>query len=105
MCFPYLPMVTNPPIHLRTFRSGLKVLHTPHYSTSAFSSRLVSQLTSLGPQSTMNVAMSENITNTLTLEMIEAAEETGDVIRDEQGPSGEIIWWQNSLRDYVWDGA
>ncbi|GJJ09280.1 hypothetical protein Clacol_003502 [Clathrus columnatus] len=108
MCLTHLPMVTNPPIHLRTFRTGLKVLHTPHYSTSAFTDRLISKITLMGPQSTMNIAMTEKITNSLALEMIEAVEEIGDVIRDEQGPGGngnEIIWWQNSFREYIWDGA
>lgn len=104
MCLPHLPMMTDPPIRLRTFRSGLKVLHTPHYSTSSFTDRLMTQMDSLRPQNTMDIAMAEKITNSLALEMIEAVEEVGDVIRDEQGPGGETIWWKNCLRDYVWDG-
>jgi ESCRT-II complex subunit VPS36 len=42
---PHLPAFTSPPIHARTFTSGLSVLHTPPFTRAAFSSRLVSQLT------------------------------------------------------------
>ncbi len=42
---PHLPSYTAPPIHTRTFPSGLSVLHTPSFTRAAFSSRLVSLLT------------------------------------------------------------
>lgn len=42
---PHLPTYTSPPIHARTFSSGLSVLHTLAFTKAAFSSRLVSLLT------------------------------------------------------------
>ncbi|KAF8507680.1 EAP30/Vps36 family-domain-containing protein [Hysterangium stoloniferum] len=105
LCLPHLPTVTNPPIRLRTFRSGLRVLHTPHYTLSSFTDRLLALISASGPQSTTDIAQQENITGALTSEMVESVEEAGDIIRDEQGAGSEVRWWHNSLRDYTWDGS
>ena len=45
---PLLPAHTNPKIRSRQFASGLKVLHTPHYSTPSFKTRLDDYLWELG---------------------------------------------------------
>ena len=103
LCLPHLPMVTKPPIRLRTFRSGLRVLHTPQYTEATFTARLVSLMSMSGPRSTMEIAMEEGISAALTTEMVESVEEAGEILRDEQGPGGEIRWWRNTLRDYTWD--
>lgn len=105
LCLPHLPMVTSPPIRLRTFRSGLRVLHTPEYTHESFAARLVSLITASGPRSTMEIAREEKITSALTLEMVETVEEAGDLVRDGQGPGGEIRWWTNIFIDYTWDGG
>ncbi|KIJ24162.1 hypothetical protein M422DRAFT_275125 [Sphaerobolus stellatus SS14] len=104
LVLPHLPKVTNPPIRLRTFRSGLRVLHTPEYTDESFTARLLTLIASAGPQSTMEIAREEKITSALTLEMVESVEDAGKIIRDEQGPGGEVYWWRNTIRDYIWDG-
>ncbi|KIJ36406.1 hypothetical protein M422DRAFT_34242 [Sphaerobolus stellatus SS14] len=104
LVLPHLPKVTNPPIRLRTFRSGLRVLHTPEYTDESFTARLLTLIASAGPQSTMEIAREEKITSALTLEMVESVEDAGKIIRDEQGPGGEVYWWRNTICDYIWDG-
>lgn len=114
---PHLPQHTSPPIHKRTFKSGLTVLHTPPYSQHAFSDRLTAHLTTDGPKTTMEVAMIEGITVALAKEMINDAEMRGDVVRagaecviaDGGGVGlgvGEagVRWWPNVFVGYVWDG-
>ncbi|KAF8488893.1 vacuolar protein sorting-associated protein 36 [Gautieria morchelliformis] len=103
LCLPHLPMVTKPPIRLRTFRSGLRVLHTPEYTEASFTARLVSLMSMSGPRSTMEIAIEEGISDALTTQMMEGVEEAGEILRDEQGPGGEIRWWRNVLREYSWD--
>lgn len=98
-------MTTDPPIRLRTFRSGLRVLHTPQYTEAAFTARLVSHISMSGPRSTMEIALEEDISDALSKEMVESVEDAGEILRDDQGLGGEIRWWQNVLRDYTWDGG
>lgn len=43
----FLPDMTSPSIHMKTFRSGLSVLHTPRYSDNAFTSRILHYLDTL----------------------------------------------------------
>ena len=52
LVLPHLPMHTFPPIHMRTFSSGLSVLHTPPFHRAAFSARLV-RLLALGTLRTL----------------------------------------------------
>ncbi|RXW13357.1 hypothetical protein EST38_g12496 [Candolleomyces aberdarensis] len=152
---PFLPSYTSPPIHTRTFsKSGLKVLHTPPYSRTAFSNRLAEFLvehgyggggdgggkTSLevamemrlegeggeGPNDELgdgnDMGLEGGISLPLAQEMIEEAEEDGDVCRDDVGLAGlfssaaaggtegvgagglEVRWWPNLFVGYVWDG-
>ncbi|KAF8591776.1 hypothetical protein K439DRAFT_1326131 [Ramaria rubella] len=105
LCLPHLLMVTKPPIRLRTFSSGLRVLHTPQFTEATFAARLVSLITMSGPRSTIEIAVEEGISDALTTEMVESVEEAGEILRDEQGPGGEIRWWRNVLREYAWDGS
>jgi ESCRT-II complex subunit VPS36 len=37
--------------------------------------------------------------------MVESVEEAGGIIRDEQGPGGDVRWWRNIFSDYTWDGG
>ena len=43
----YLPDITSPSVRIKTFRSGLSVLHTPRYSDDAFASRILHFLDTL----------------------------------------------------------
>ena len=104
LALPHLPMVTHPPISLRTFRSGLRVLHTPEYTDVSFATRLTALIDTFGPRSTVEIATVEKITISLTSEMVESVEEAGDIVRDEN-PGGEIRWWRNIFHDYTWDGG
>lgn len=104
---PQLPHFTDPPIQSRTFASGLKVLHTPRYTHTAFAARLSGLLALTGPKTTMEVAREENITLGLSAEMIAAVEADGDICRDDSGNGvigGELKWWANIFIGYVWDG-
>jgi len=54
----------------------------------------------------MDVAGEERLTVGLAGEMIGAVEADGEVCRDEGGTGGggEVRWWVNVFRGYVWDG-
>jgi len=109
---PLLSMYTVPPIHMRTFSpSGLSVLHTPPYTQAAFAARMVGMLTLSGPRTTVEVANEEHIPIGLAQEMVQEVEDVGEICRDECGSGvgvfgnqGEIRWWPNVFRGYVWDG-
>ncbi|KAF9566050.1 hypothetical protein CPC08DRAFT_704135 [Agrocybe pediades] len=110
---PHLPAYTNPTIRHRAFASGLNVLHTPPYTTAAFSSRLSGYLMLNGPKTTIEISLEENLTVALTSEMIDAAELDGGVCRDDSGASisgggsgtgVELRWWANLFHGYIWDG-
>ncbi|PCH42956.1 hypothetical protein WOLCODRAFT_138126 [Wolfiporia cocos MD-104 SS10] len=118
---PQLPSYTDPPIHMRTFTStGLSVLHTPQFTRAAFSTRLVGLLSLAGPKTAVDIAREEALPIGLTQEMVNEVEEEGDICRDEGGSgvdvtgarrdgwanegSGEVRWWVNVFRAYVWDG-
>lgn len=109
---PQLPLCTEPTIQVRTFASGLSVLHTPLYSHSAFAARLSGMLALAGPHSAMQIAQEEGITLGLSTELVAAVEADGYICRDDEtaaiteGASGgaEVKWWANLLIGYVWDG-
>jgi len=101
---PHLPAHTEPIITERTFRaSGLRVLHTPIYTTPAFAARLQMALTTSGSRNTLEIAQEEGVPMGLASEMVDEAEAQGVVCRDE-AEHGEIRWWLNLSQGYVWDG-
>ena len=51
----------------------------------------------------MEIAEGEGMSWALTREMVEGVEEAEEVMRDEQEPGGDVRWWRNVLRGYVWD--
>jgi ESCRT-II complex subunit VPS36 len=103
---PHLSAHTDPPILHRTLQGGLSVLHTPRYSRVAFAARLSSELALSGPRTTADVAREESISLGLADALVCAAEEDGDVIRDQEPGAGgmRVWWWANVFKDYVWDG-
>jgi ESCRT-II complex subunit VPS36 len=106
MAAAYLPKYTSPPVSLRVFRSGLRVLHTPRYSEEAFSNRLRSSLlnASFRSATTVEIALHEQISVGLAEEMIESIEHAGAVVRDEGTSNEQSRWYTNILEDHVWDG-
>ncbi|KDN44635.1 hypothetical protein RSAG8_05400, partial [Rhizoctonia solani AG-8 WAC10335] len=128
---PLLPTYTTPPIHMRTLRSGLRVLHSPDYTREAFAGRIDSLLRECFPvgRTTFQIAVAENegapgsqsrgaglqnaairnggagVSLAMVQEMIECAEEDGAVVRDlGLGEAGELRWLPNLFVGYVWDG-
>nr|VWO96274.1 Mst12 [Ganoderma boninense] len=117
---PYLPSFTLPPIRMRTFpSSGLSVLHTPPFGRATFAARLVGLLILGGPRTTIEVAQEEDLPIGLTQEMLDEVETDGEICRDdggsgvdmfseslgtEGGTGGEVRYWINIFRGYVWDG-
>ncbi|KAI0830056.1 EAP30/Vps36 family-domain-containing protein [Trametes gibbosa] len=131
---PHLPSYTHPPIRMRTFiASGLSVLHTPPYGGAAFAARLVGLLTLAGPRTTIEIAQEEDLPPGLVQDMVNEVEAAGEICRDEggsgvamfgsapkdatsvahggvgwvasgEGSGGEVRWWANVFRGYVWDG-
>jgi len=101
---PHLPAYTDPIITERTFHaSGLRVLHTPTYTTAAFAARLHGMLLLSGARTTLEIAQEEGVPIGLASEMVDEAEAEGVVCRDE-AEHGEIRWWMNVFQGYVWDG-
>ncbi|KAH9463514.1 hypothetical protein Pst134EA_015604 [Puccinia striiformis f. sp. tritici] len=97
----HLPDYTNPEIRLRTFKSGLRVLHTPQFSEHEFENRLLEMLRNpiveeqdddgqqgvddqdlsnmlikLKKLSTLEIAQSEGLSMNLTNELIESIEQS-----------------------------
>ncbi|KAJ7467074.1 EAP30/Vps36 family-domain-containing protein [Mycena latifolia] len=121
---PHLADHTAPPILLRTFASGLRVLHTPPYAHAAFSARLLARLPQVTPTSasdsnaklvvgepltTTEVAAAERLAVGLAAEMIGEVEQEGGVCRDDgactiRGGGEEVRFWGNVFKGYVWDG-
>ncbi|GAA5903000.1 hypothetical protein JCM5296_004513 [Sporobolomyces johnsonii] len=128
---PYLPLFTAPALSLLTFPSGLTILHTPHFSLPAFTSRLLSHLdlrqalvASLSDgeagdegerreregMTLLEIAKVEGVSVGLGKEMVELVElgmagagEGGQIVRDEQGGEG-VRWFRNFIVGYEWDG-
>ncbi|KAF7373152.1 Vacuolar protein-sorting-associated protein 36 [Mycena sanguinolenta] len=106
---PHLGACTTPTISMRTFPSGLSVLHTPPYSHVAFAARLSGLLALSGPKTTTEIAREEHVTVGLAAEMIGAVEADGDICRDDeacaiQGGGAEVRFWGNIFHGSVWDG-
>lgn len=111
---PHLPSHTSPPIQMRTLAgSGLSVLHTPPFTRAAFAARLVGLLALVGPKTVVEIAQEEAIPIGLAQEMVVEVEDEGEICRDEGGAgisaaglsqNGEVRWWVNIFRGYVWDG-
>ncbi|KZT00402.1 uncharacterized protein LAESUDRAFT_666244 [Laetiporus sulphureus 93-53] len=121
---PRLQTYTSPPICMRTFRaSGFSVLHIPEYALLEFNARLDNNLKSHGPKTVVEIAQEEGLPIGLTQEMVNDAEGDSFICRDEGGSgvnvtantagawrgwasegSGEVRYWPNIFRDYVWDG-
>lgn len=70
-----------------------------------------------GPKTTVDVAHEEELPIALIQEMISEVEDAGEICRDEsesglsvptvsagKWTSGEVRWWVNVFRGYVWDG-
>lgn len=114
MVLPHLPSHTSPPIQMRTLAgSGLSVLHTPPFTRAAFAARLVGLLALVGPKTVVEIAQEEAIPIGLAQEMVVEVEDEGEICRDEGGAgisaaglsqNGEVRWWVNIFRGYVWDG-
>ncbi|KAJ7761081.1 EAP30/Vps36 family-domain-containing protein [Mycena metata] len=106
---PHLATCTTPTIRLRTFASGLSVLHTPPYTPAAFAARLSGLLVLAGPKTTTEVAREEGVAVGLAAEMISAVEADGEVCRDDEacairGGGAEVRFWGNVFHGYIWDG-
>jgi ESCRT-II complex subunit VPS36 len=97
----FLPGASNPPIRLRTFKSGLTVLHTPYFEEANFVKRLQSSLnTTSGEEevpglANMEIARLEGISMTLTQQMLDTLEERpcAPFVRDD-GDLREGTRWQ-----------
>ncbi|KAJ7500784.1 EAP30/Vps36 family-domain-containing protein [Mycena galericulata] len=106
---PHLPACTHPAIRMRTFASGLSVLHTPPYTHAAFAARLSGLLVLAGPKTVTEVAREERVAVGLAAEMLGAVEADGDICRDDEacmikGGGAEVRFWGNVFHGYVWDG-
>ena len=85
----------------------------------------------MGPRTTVEIAQEEDLPIGLTQEMVDEVETAGEICRDEGGSGislfsglgagsagagagasagwaasggGEVRWWVNLFRGYVWDG-
>ncbi|KAF8312503.1 hypothetical protein DL93DRAFT_2059969 [Clavulina sp. PMI_390] len=106
MAVQHLPKYTSPPISLRVFRSGLRVLHTPKYGDELFTNQLERLFNSLPSRSatTVEIAIHEHLSVGLAEEMLESAEDAGKLAHDEEGGSEQSRWYMNILDTYEWDG-
>ncbi|MBW0526472.1 hypothetical protein O181_066187 [Austropuccinia psidii MF-1] len=109
----YLAEYTNPQIRLRTFSSGLRVLHTPYFGITAFADRLLKRFQSdkkdedacmWQEMTTLEVAHAEGLSTSLAsemLEMLEQSEET-PIVRDFDIQTGIVKWFPNLISSYQW---
>ena len=74
---PRLPARIDPIIKMWTFKSGLKVLHTPRYAHQEFSERLLVLLEAAGPKTLLEVAEQESVSVILAGEIIASIEDDG----------------------------
>ena len=71
----------------------------------------------VGPRTTVEIAREEDLPIGLTQEMVDEVERDGEICRDDGGGGvstvsshwatsggGEVRWWVNVFRGYVWDG-
>jgi ESCRT-II complex subunit VPS36 len=100
----YLPIYTWPSIELRTFASGLTVLHTKRFKEAAFQVRISTLLQSHAQSgiSTIDIARREKLPVGLTLEMLEGVErKSGAFARDDKAADG-VRFFPNLILDFVW---
>lgn len=113
---PHLPRFTDPSINLLILPSGLKVLHTPHYSTQALLSRILNRLnpsteteekeTSV---STIELASIENLAIGMAQELLESVEMarkqhgfiggSAGIVRDDQA-NGGTRWYRDLISEW-----
>ena len=98
---PRLPAHIDLMIKMRTFKSGLEVLHTPWYAHQEFSERLRVLLEAAGPKSLLEVAEQESVSVGLAGEMTASVEDDGRIVRDDAG-RGDLRW-TIELISYEWD--
>lgn len=118
---PYLPKYTTPRIRLRILKSGLPILHTPAFSSTAFAGRLLSLLDLRQALSasfhtafdsdrisaeregatTLEIAQMEKLSVGLAATMISEVEDQGVIVRDEQGGEG-VRWYRNYIVGFTW---
>lgn len=103
-----LPQSTNPKLRLTTFQSGLKALHTPYYSTTAFGHRLIrilNEAQEIGEKgmTTLEIAQAEGLAVSLSLEMVEMVENDFEspIVRDEEEKSS-TRWFPNWISGFEW---
>ncbi|CAK5278253.1 unnamed protein product [Mycena citricolor] len=106
---PLLPRFTEPPIHLRTLSSGMRVLHTPAFASMAFATRLIEGMTTSGPKTVAQIATEERIAIPMASELVIGAEADGDICRDDEacmitGGGNQTRYTANVFVGYVWDG-
>lgn len=107
----FLSQVTSPPIAFRQFRSGLCVLHTPHFSERAFEARLLKALSQQNPEAmddesalwgsgktSVEIAGAEDAPILLVTEMIETIEKTSGSIARDDGAKGGTRWYPNMFQ-------
>lgn len=105
----YLPEVTEPRIELRTLRSGLVVLHTPHYEAGAVQARVLHYLADAESSNvqapglaapglgTSAIAAKERLPVPLVRDLLETVEyERGAIVRDECG-THDTLWFRNCI--------
>ena len=95
---------------LAPVRSGRPFAHDPDYCPSV-----------AGPRTTVEIAQDEGLPIGLTQEMVDEVERDGEICRDAggsgvavlsawapraggEGSGGEVRWWPNVFKGYVWDG-
>lgn len=114
----HLNQWTSPPISMRTFRSGLRVLVTPQFDDARFLGRVLGDLrrrhdaqAGTGSMSTMEIARSEGAPLALIQEMLEAVEVgLGQLVRDDgsndsssNASAGTTMWYADEISAFDWD--
>ncbi|KAG8900824.1 hypothetical protein FRB99_005747 [Tulasnella sp. 403] len=102
---PHLPRFCSQPLHERTLKTGLRIIHIPKYTHEAFTLRLVDKLSHSLPPSTVDVARDEQVSSNLAEQMIEAVESDGLVVRDEPGGYEPTRWYLNHFKTLIYDGT
>jgi len=99
----YLGDVTQPRVALRVLRSGLTVLHTPHFDEDQVERRVVGylgdgQADGAVALTTAELAARERLPTALLLDLLESIEmRTGTIVRD-QRTSYDIRWSLNYMQ-------
>ncbi|WVO16235.1 hypothetical protein L204_103906 [Cryptococcus depauperatus] len=106
---PYLPTYTSPQIHSLSLPSSLTVLHTPPFSPTSVSSRVLNFLQPTSTQeqgkgtekslSLVEFSSRESLPLGLAQEYVELMEAQGGLVRDDQAgqAGGEVRWYRNII--------